>query len=126
MATIQTQVPVAPRSGIIGSSTSGGHVLDWRSCKPFDASLSFELMPCNNPWRAVRSVVFFDKVLSQKPATIGALLQLAAKAGFKAGEAQRHLRWFYTWGNYCKIGGKFWAEVKGSVAPAAPRKGKKS
>jgi hypothetical protein len=123
MSTITTTA-VAPTVGQQGTKTHGGHYNAYRACPPFAPTATLELISGSNPWRpATPGHSFYTQVLAQKPATIGKALELGAKAGFKVGEVQGHLRWLYTWGgSYIKIGGQVFSPVAPTpVAPMAPK-----
>jgi hypothetical protein len=126
MSTITTTA-VAPTVGQQGTKIHGGHVDAYRACPPFAPTASLELISGSNPWRPTSpGHSFYTQVLAHKPATIGKALELGAKAGFKVGEVQGHLRWLFTWGgSYIKVDGKVFSEPKSdapkAVTPKAPK-----
>jgi hypothetical protein len=122
----KSNVAVAPRSGVVGSKSHGGHVLAWRALKALpEGKVAIKL--ASNPWRVgTPGSDFCNAVLGSDLAytgTTASLIKLAQVAGFKASEASSHLRWLYTWGvGTFTINGLAHGQ---SEAPAkAPRKAK--
>jgi hypothetical protein len=134
MSTITTTAPtvaVAPAHPAgIGHATKGGHVVHWRAQTAFDLNATLQLTSAHNPWRPTApGFAFYNAVLAPlglSETTVGAVIESAGKAGYKAGVAQGHLRWLYTWGNYMLIGGALHPafggtasqpNVEGTIAP---------
>jgi hypothetical protein len=126
MSAITTSAPtvaVAPAHPAgIGHATKGGHVVHWRAQTAFDLNATLQLTSAHNPWRPTApGFAFYNAVLAPlglSETTVGAVIESAAKAGYKAGVAQGHLRWLYTWGNYMLIGGALHPAF-GGTAPVA-------
>lgn len=109
-APVTANTPVAPVNGAQGKATPGGHVTAWRAQAKagFNPTHSLKLLSTTNPWRPnTPGHTFWVKALavSPAPATVGAALDLAKKAGIKG--AAGHLAWLYTWGGaYVSVNGK--------------------
>lgn len=121
MPTITT-TPVAPTVGQQGQKTHGGHYTAYRAQPAFAPTASLELISGNNPWRPYTpGHNFYVQVLAKTPATIGAALELAKGAGIKANDAQKHLRWLYTWGgSYIRVDGQVYSPPQAPVRMLTP------
>jgi hypothetical protein len=93
-----------------GPRTAKEHVDAWRAQPLFPREAAIRFLSDVNPWGAnVPGREFYKTVLAKRPATVGEMLDLAAVAGWRAVQAQGHLRWLYTRGDYVEIDGKrFW------------------
>lgn len=130
MATLQNvSTPVAPTVGAQGTSTPGGHYVQYKAQSAFAPTATIELISGSNPWRPNTPGFFlWVQVLSQSGCnTVAKAIELAAKAKNpqKASEVQKHLRWLYTWGgSYLRVNGAVF--VPPPAAPKAPAKARKS
>jgi hypothetical protein len=93
-----------------------GHYQAYKAQPAFALDATIKLVSPTNPWRGPPKRCpgwhFYKKLLSKAPATVGATIELGAKAGIKAAEVQKHLRWLYTWewgGPYIEIDGQIYA-----------------
>jgi hypothetical protein len=121
MSAVQQNVPTASAHPLgQGSSTPGGHYVAYRAQPtkyPLDATL--KVLSDINRWRpGTPGDRFYAAVISKRPATIGAAVELGKAAGFKVQEVQNHLRWQFTWGDQLEIAGVGYS-VEAKAAPAA-------
>lgn len=125
MATI-SNTPVAPVVGVQGhKSQHGGHYLAYKGQPAFalDSTLAI-VQGTNNPWRpGTPGHSFYEAVLTKKPATVKAALELANSAlGLKPAQAQAHLRWLYTWGGaYLQVNGALYGAQAPVVVAQEPK-----
>jgi hypothetical protein len=116
-------VPAAPRVGSQGTSTPGGHFVAYKAQAAFAPEATLELTDGANHWRPnTPGARFWDAALS-KAKTVAQAIELAGKANIKSGEAQKHLRWYFTWG-YLRVDGVAYQVQPRAKAPAKARKAK--
>ena len=109
------QATTAPAVAITKAPLNKGvtHGQAWRFYKKagFNSNHSFALVAdTSNPWQPhAPGYGFYNLLAEHKPATVGAVLQLASNN--KVSDGKGHLAWLYTWVitrnvAYCTINGK--------------------
>jgi hypothetical protein len=127
MSTKSTTVAAARTVAAVEANKAVTHWDAFQAQAAFAASDKLKLVSNLNPWRAAAAHRFYTLVLAKAPATVGEALASAAKQGIKATEAQRHLRWLFTWpaaqqGPYLSVNGLVWQPKAPAKAPRAARK----
>ena len=125
MSTPTMSVPSAPTVGAQGTSTPGGHYVAYKACPAFALTDTLELTDGANHWRPNTPGAKFFEVALSKAKTVAQAIELAGKAGIKASEVQKHLRWYFTWGYLRVNGSAYQVQPRQRKAPA-PRKAKKA
>jgi|SRR5262245_11042346 len=102
------------------------HFDAWRAQKNFAPHAIVEVLVNVPRWRTTGlGYDFWAKVLGPltnngtEYTTVQACIDLGRENGIKPGMVQSHLKWFYTWGDQCYIGGM---EYQPTVPVKTPKK----